>query len=274
METIVKDKQLKEVSVKPKMKSKTTTFCSIDMTTDYSKFKHIGSNRKINALNYSKLLKSMKEEQLIIPICVNEKYEIIDGQHRFKVCKELGLPVYYYMLEGYTSEQMQRANLVSVNWDKDDFLHAFVNEDIESYVNFDDMKVRYGLSTPDLIKIIARIQGNTFVALGQSFEEGNLILSTSDMEQVNTFLNALEDFNSFKEYKRAKFISAFLEMYFFNGYNHKQMQNRLKTRAVVLTPQMTKDDYILILSNKIYSFGGIKNNIYYDVDRKKMYSLD
>lgn len=47
-------------------------------TFNYDMFKYIGGNRLINKLNYKKLSESMKEKQLVIPILVNDKMEIID----------------------------------------------------------------------------------------------------------------------------------------------------------------------------------------------------
>lgn len=255
--------------------SKTTEFGKIYKTTNYGLFKTIESNRKLNPLNYSKLLKSMKEKQLIIPICVNDKYEIIDGQHRVKVCTELKLPIYYYMLKGYSTAEMKRANLVSANWEKDDFLNAYVNDGFEDYADFNEMKIKYGLNSTDLLKIVAKIQNTNYQNIALMFDEGSFKISSAEISGVSAFLNALESFNFFKEYKRSRFISAFLELYFFDGYDHSQMLARLKTRASMLVPHVTKDEYIKILANKIYSFGvASKNNIFYDGDRKKMYKLD
>ena len=256
------------------MSSTANTFGTIYKTTDYSIFNHINSNRKLNPVNYTKLLRSMKEEQLIIPICVNEDYEVIDGQHRLKACEELGLSVYFYVLEGYSVNQMKRANLVSSNWTKDDFLNAYVNEKQKDYVNFAEMKLRYGLNTTDLIKVISRIQKVNLISLGLAFEEGNFKLFAEEYEEVTEFLIALEDFNFFKEYKKSKFVSAFLEMYFFKGYDHSIMKMRLQSRFEVLEVQLTKDDYLKILANKIYSYGTSRNNIYYDLDRQKLYSFN
>ena len=73
-------------------------------TTKYDMFSFLDANRKLNVRNYSKLINSMKEEQLKIPIIVNEKFQIIDGQHRFTAEKELGLPVYYMVQKGYGIE--------------------------------------------------------------------------------------------------------------------------------------------------------------------------
>lgn len=256
------------------LKNEVMEFGSIYKTNNYSMFKSIGSNRKLNPLNYGKLLRSMGEEQLIIPICVNEKYEVIDGQHRLRACEELGLSVYYYVLDGYSVEQMKRANLVSANWKKDDFLNAYTNEGQGAYLEFADMKIRYGLNTSDLLKIIARLQYRSVATTGVEFEEGKLSIKDEEVDMLNNFLTALEDFSFFIDYKRSKFVSAFLELYFFNGYNHEQMVARLQTRKSALEVQITKDDYIKILTNKIYSFGATKRNIYYDIDRKRLYTLN
>ena len=99
-----------------------TIYGNIMMTENYDMFKKIGGNRKLNKTNYAKIVKSMKEEQLIIPIVVNERYEIIDGQHRFQACEDLGKPVYFYMVRGYGLEQVKRANIASSNWKKENYL--------------------------------------------------------------------------------------------------------------------------------------------------------
>ena len=47
------------------------------------------------------------------PIVVNEKMEIIDGQGRFEVCKEKGLPIYYNIvnIHEYGYDQLDNRNL-------------------------------------------------------------------------------------------------------------------------------------------------------------------
>lgn len=265
----------KEVKIQESLINKTTdeVYSSIFVTYDYSKFKNIKSNRKLNPLNYNKLLRSMKEKQLIIPICVNEKMEIIDGQHRFKVEQTLGLPVYYYILEGYSINEMRRANLVSSVWKKDDFLNAFVNEGYPSYVNFMRIKSEYSINTADLIRLFAKVKKVSNASLSFEFDEGMFEINEADIEQAVMFLNCLEDFNFFKEYKMSRFISAFMDLYFYEGYDHERMKQKLETRKEALTLSLSKFGYLELLANKIYSFGGIKNNIYFDGSRKRLYKL-
>lgn len=242
-------------------------------TYEYDKFKNIKSNRRINPLTYNKLLRSMKEKQLIIPICVNEKMEIIDGQHRFKAEQTLGLPVYYFVLEGYSMLEMKRANLVASVWKKDDFLNAYINEDYPSYIKFYKLKTEYLINTVDLIRLFSKIKDVSASSLNLEFEEGKLEVTEEEVDQVLMFLECLEDFSFFKEYKMSRFISAFMDLYFFKGYDHERMKQKLETRKEAMVICLSKFDYLEMLANKIYSYASSKNSIYFDGSRKKLYRL-
>ena len=69
----------------------------IQKSKDYNIFKTLTGNRELNISHKEKLKKSFKENYLISPIIINEKYEIIDGQHRFNAARELGYYVYYIL---------------------------------------------------------------------------------------------------------------------------------------------------------------------------------
>jgi ParB-like chromosome segregation protein Spo0J len=75
----------------------------IQVSEDYSSFKRIDGNRTINKAQVKKLYDSFNENPGLasaVPIVVNDKMEIIDGQHRFESLKKLNLPIYYYEVEG------------------------------------------------------------------------------------------------------------------------------------------------------------------------------
>jgi ParB-like chromosome segregation protein Spo0J len=46
---------------------------------------------EISDIEYKALKESIKEKGLFFPIIINQKGEILDGHHRYRVCKELGL---------------------------------------------------------------------------------------------------------------------------------------------------------------------------------------
>lgn len=242
---------------------------NIYKTKDYSMFKWVSGNRKPNKKNYSKLVKSMKEEQLIIPICVNEKMQIIDGQHRYLSCKDLGLPVYYYIVNDYGINQVKRANIVSSNWRKEDYLHMFIEENNEIYKEFNSIIENYDITISSLLKIFAIIQEKNIVTMSYDFENGSLNLSGKSF--VIDFLMALEDFNFFKHYKSSMFLSAFIKLYFKDEYEHERMKSKLINYKHVLTKKNSMDEYLSVLCNKIYSYGGTKIPIYYSSESKKFH---
>ena len=246
-----------------------TIFGNIMVTENYDMFKKIGGNRKINKANYAKIVKSMKEEQLIIPIVVNERYEIIDGQHRCTACKDLGKPVYFYMVRGYGLDQVKRANIASSNWKKENYLDMFVAEGNEIYKEFEEIKERYDLNISNLLKIFAIVQEKQSARVGYEFENGTFTLD-GKME-VLRFLTALEDFNFFKFYKSNNFLIAFTRLYFKSEYDHDKMKTKLITHRNSLEKRSTSDEYLVLLCNRIYSFGVTKNPIYYSSESKKFH---
>ena len=246
-----------------------TIFGNIMVTENYDMFKKIGGNRKINKANYAKIVKSMKEEQLIIPIVVNERYEIIDGQHRYTACKDLGKPIYFYMVRGYGLEQVKRANIASSNWKKENYLDMFVAEGNEIYKEFEEIKERYDLNISNLLKIFAIVQEKQSARVGYEFENGTFTLD-GKME-VLRFLTALEDFNFFKFYKSNNFLIAFTRLYFKSEYDHDKMKTKLITHRNSLEKRSTSDEYLVLLCNRIYSFGVTKNPIYYSSESKKFH---
>lgn len=70
----------------------------IQKTTDYKLFKKLDGNRDVKKTNA--LVKSIREFDLTMysPIIVSVDFRIIDGQHRFAACRELGLPIYYIVM--------------------------------------------------------------------------------------------------------------------------------------------------------------------------------
>ena len=63
-------------------------FSTIKINLEYSKLVSPLSNQE-----YEMLKDSIKKDGLHYPIVVNSKGEILDGHHRYKICKELDIPI-------------------------------------------------------------------------------------------------------------------------------------------------------------------------------------
>ena len=239
-------------------------------TYEYDLFSFLDGNRPVNSSNYKELKASMTEKYLMCPIIVNENYEIIDGQHRYSACKELGLPVYYIVCEGYGIEQVKRANIVSKTWKKQQFLDMYLAEDKEEYKIFNSLIQTYNIPIAVLIKMFAVIRKVPVTKVSLEFEEGEFV--ASEAMQIMKFMDDLEDFSGFKEYKTSNFITAFMKLYFRPDYSHEKMVSKLARRGSVLEPKTTINDYLNILCNEIYSYKVTSDAIYFDKNNGKFYN--
>ncbi len=112
-------------------------------TKHYGQFYLIEGNRPINERHVKELMMSMTEEECVSPIQVNEKMEIIDGQHRFRALQELKLPIHYYILKGASIKTVQRLNSYTKNWLSDDYLNSYVDAGYKDYKLYKEFKDAY-----------------------------------------------------------------------------------------------------------------------------------
>jgi ParB-like nuclease domain len=98
---------------------------SIYKTKDYSKFSIDDAyNRDVNENIVKKIKASIKDcgdKGHVFPIVVDDKFRIIDGQHRFKARKELGLSIYYIQDIELDSQSLGIINDAVGKWKSTDF---------------------------------------------------------------------------------------------------------------------------------------------------------
>jgi ParB-like nuclease domain len=241
------------------------------MSYDYDKFTCLDRNRELNLANKRKLMESMKEEQLIIPVIVNQYYQIIDGQHRFFSCYELGLPIFYIINKNYGIDQVIRANTVGVNWNKEDFLQSYVSQGVETYKELDEIRNDYAVNIGTLLSIIAEFKGQSNEYITKQFENGTLQI-TEHFGGITFFLYQLEMFNVYKGYKSSSFVKAFLKLYLYEEYDPEQMRRQIKYMKGFDPKQNNLTCMLEELCKKVYSFRMPKSKqLFFDSTRKCFY---
>jgi len=108
---------------------------TIKRTINYNKFKMLKENRPLYKSNLKKLKGSIQGKNLTeyLPIVVNEKLEVIDGQHRLELCKLLKIPVYYTIAKGTNIKDVIRLNTNSKVWSLRDYIWFHVKEGRDDY---------------------------------------------------------------------------------------------------------------------------------------------
>jgi len=119
--------------------SSATEVNKVYKTNDLSIFKQIGGNRIPNPQHIKRLKTSIiLNGMLCNPILVNEKMEVIDGQHRLLASQEANSFIYYIILKDYSLDQVHTLNLNQKNWTKKDFMEGYANMGLEPYIKLRD----------------------------------------------------------------------------------------------------------------------------------------
>ena len=153
-------------------------------TKDYDKFKKLARNRELKQSRLQKLIASFSVKQILCPIIVNKKYEIIDGQGRYEACKTLGLPIYYVIDSKADIDDCMRMNHYNTAWTVVDFAKSFAEAGNSNYIRLlaicDETKV-------PLMRAL-RLSNHTNGKHGDIIQTGELKFSTDDMALVRSVI--------------------------------------------------------------------------------------
>lgn len=110
---------------------------NIYSTMDYSKFKRLEGNRSVNNNRKAKVRRSIEQNGYIqSPACVNEKFEVIDGQCRIDVLTEKGMPIEYYIVPGAGIKECVAMNIYGTKWTLMDYISSYAEQGNENYIRF------------------------------------------------------------------------------------------------------------------------------------------
>lgn len=216
---------------------------------DYDKFGFLQNNRGIVPLHVNRIKHSMEEQFLISPICVNEEFEIIDGQHRFVASKELGKPIYYYICEGYGEKEVQRLNSFQSNWSIMDFLQFYIKRGYPEYIKLDNFMNEYNLRLP-----VARIIATDIVTIckrSEVFKDGGFKFSNAQADKIAKRYNSIRDFWEFSHQR--SFVIAFVRIIQNPQLNWKRFRQSVDAYHYKVTARSTTSEYLKEL-NYMYNF--------------------
>jgi len=203
------------------------------------------------------------------PIIVNEKFEIIDGQHRYEAAKELGLPVNYIMVKGYGLDEVKKLNENASNWGKKEHLHAYVELEYPAYIQFKEFMEEY----PDFSLVACEVLLTNLLSAGHKsksdaslksdtnkrgsfavryFQDGELFIEDYDLACENAEkLLMIKPY--YEGYNRVLFVRAMVGIFKLEHYSHDQLLQRLKANPTALQHCSNITQYKLLLE-EIYNF--------------------
>jgi hypothetical protein len=230
----------------------------VHTTTDYSMFKTIDGNRNVNLLHINRLKKSMQEHYLFTVIVVNEKYEIIDGQHRFHAIRDLGLPLHYTMIPGYSLLQVQILNANSSNWSSQDYLQAYCDLGYEDYITLSEFLRKYNLNISIGASIlIGNTTGQGGMKAGAPFEffkHGTLKVSDKQVKDAEKFMDMLYLFEPyFNGFKTRSFVFALMKLSNNPDFSITELLQKVKIQPSALQSCVHVNQMISLIE-EIYNY--------------------
>lgn len=173
-------------------------------TQNYSAFKKIIGNRELSEFNVKAIVKNIKTNGLKPTIViVNEKMEVIDGQHRIEALKRLNLPVYYQIHEGLDLSDCIAMNTSGVNWKAEDYIDSYAEMGNEHYINLK----WYVRMFPEFTatNIAAILNSKSTARVGVNIKHGTLTLqyegkaAENRLNYMRTIYKAIPNFVGRKE---------------------------------------------------------------------------
>ena len=224
----------------------------VHTTTDYFLFKSIEGNRNKNLMHINRLRDSMTENYLFTVIIVNEKYEIIDGQHRFEVIRELNFPMHYIICDGYGLNEVHLLNQNAKNWNSDDYLEAYCNLNYPHYLNYAIFKDRYRLGHNLCMAILSETTSNAGTSQIKEFYKGNFIIK--NFEKACRLAEKIEILGQYYDgNKRRSFVLAMLQLFKNDNFEFTELLQKLKTQPTALVDCSNTTQYISLIE-EIYNY--------------------
>ena len=223
----------------------------VHTTTDYFLFKPIDGNRNKNLLHLNRLKKSMANNYLFTVIIVNEKYEIIDGQHRFDCVKELNLPLHYIVCSGYGLNEVHILNQNSKTWNADDYLTGYINLEYKNYIEYNKFKKKYQFGHNECMAMLTGINtggGQLF----ELFKDGNFTIThLKEAYQNAEKIWMLKDI--YQDFKRRTFVYAMLYLLDKPQFDFDEFLQKVKNQPSSLTKCNDTMQYVSLIE-EIYNY--------------------
>ena len=230
----------------------------VQETKDYKLFRDVSSNRDVDRLHVNKLVNSIREKNMLStnPIIVNEKMEVLDGQHRLEAAKRLKIPIFYIVSNAISHDDISRLNSNKKNWTLMDYINYYTVKGVKEFKDLSKLINEF----PDLpVTFLVAIMSGDGTKQRKSILTGRL--NAEGLPQAREKISYITDFAQYFEHStNSRFLEAMLFICNTGLYDHKTMIGKLQRNPGALVPCANMKQYIRLLQD-IYNKGTFERNI-------------
>ncbi len=236
---------------------------TVNETTDYKKFKFLIDNRQTARGHINKLKDAINRNPEIMkvqPILVNEKFEIIDGQHRFTAVSELGLPISYTQIYGLDITTARDMNVMQRRWGIEDYAFSYAKAGNVNYKAFN----KYSRENPGISKTIIMVVlgGRESESMGHDFRNGKFVIKRDqdDAEWVFEQLNKIRELTNGEIPISKPFVSALLQCLDNEEFDYDEFMRNLRQKPEMFHRTAVVRDALRMIED-IYNYRKSTNTI-------------
>lgn len=188
-------------------------------TRDYTRFKSIIGNRLLSEPKIKRIIKDIQNGLDLLkycPIVVDKDMNVIDGQHRLYVARQLKSNVWYVITsDGLTLEEIAKINSNQERWKTKDFLHCYVAQNNPHYNKLQEFMNKYDFPLNVSIQLLSSGTMNETGGGGGSsksdFEHGKFEVKFEDEAEIIAQKVLL--FSDFDQCRKRNFVGAITRIY-------------------------------------------------------------
>lgn len=234
---------------------------------DYEKFKFMEKGNR-DLKHVERIKKSLLNGEVLKPIMINEKFEIVDGQHTYIARKELGLPIYYYINYGSGVKEARLVNVAGQNWTKVDYVKSYSDEGNPEYLKFKEFREMFpDITVSDCEKILNLSLSSANDPKRNDYkrlERGDF--KVKDFDAAVRVANMIMAYSPYgKVYKSSSFVSAILKLSRLEHFDNELIITRLERGQAKLLHCSNADDYVEMIEDIANYRRGKNNRIHFDV---------
>lgn len=219
----------------------------IQYSSDYGMFHFLLGNRDLNEPKVKKMIDSVNKGLNFFkfcPILVNEQFYIIDGQHRFYVCKKLKLPVFFVIVPNFTLRQIAEINNNISKWKTGDFMNCYIDAGInkEDYLTLRNLVEGYRINVTVGINLL--MYGKVGAGgMSESFRSGEFKVHHQGL--TLNLLNIARQYEKFgAEWKSRVFLQAIEKLIASEKYDHEAVVKKLEKHWLKIEKQSSCKEYL------------------------------
>ena len=232
-------------------------------TSDLNMFKSIDGNRVPNLIHVNRLTDSIKKYGMKCnPILVNEKMEVIDGQHRLMAAKNANTSVYFIIIPGSNLDDVHTLNLNQKNWNRKDFMEGYARMGLMPYIKLQAfVKKNDDYTFNDCVSLCSNMstigsttknEGSKKQGYKHTIEEGTWI--GKDFNLGQEWANKIRMVKPYYVgYNRSIFVGTMITLFTNPNFDFNEFMHKLRIQPTALVDCANREQYKTLVED-IYNF--------------------